>query len=200
MADENTTDPSTGDDPNLPPESIEAPPSATTEAPIATKDAEGGSTPDLPSEPVEATASATANDEGSSTPELPQATEKATPSTRIDTEKHKECRIEPRIHVRWHADALINGQDVYHGFIKDISLKGTDIFLDRSLQKVKFVKLRIHVPPLGVTSETRVIEVSGKIVYTAYDSNEILFHTGVSFTQFNLESDLAYLRSRIANY
>jgi hypothetical protein len=110
---------------------------------------------------------------------------------------HKELRIEPRILVRWHADAIIDGQSVYQGFVKDISLKGTDIFLDHNLQKVKFVRLRIYVPPLSKTSASHVMEVSAKVIYTAYDSNESLFHTGVNFTQFNLSSDQAYLQSRI---
>ncbi len=77
-------------------------------------------------------------------------------------------------------------------------MKGTDIFLDLNLQKVKFIKLRIYVPPLSKTSAHRIMEVSGKVIYTAYDGTESLFHTGVNFTQFNLASDQTYLQSRIA--
>lgn len=115
-------------------------------------------------------------------------------------ENIKELRTEPRMRVKWHADAFIDGQGMYQGFIKDISSRGTDIFLDRNLHKVKFVKLRIYVPPLSKASDSHIMEVSGKITYTAYDSNESLFHTGVNFTQFNLESDLAYLQTRIAAF
>jgi hypothetical protein len=115
-------------------------------------------------------------------------------------ENIKELRAEPRIRVKWYADAFIEGEGVFQGFVKDISSKGTDIFLDRNLQKVKFIRLRIYVPPLSKTSDPHVMEVSGKITYTAYDSKESLFHTGVNFLQFNLESDLAYLQSRIAAF
>jgi hypothetical protein len=110
----------------------------------------------------------------------------------------EELRIEPRIRVRWRAEAFIDGQGVYQGFVKDISLKGTDVLLDHNLQTVKSVKLRIHVPPLSKTSAPHVMEVSAKVIYTTYDSNESRFHTGVNFTQFNSESDQAYLQSRIA--
>ena len=158
-----------------------------------TTDLPASNTPNLPSEPVEATPSVTKDTKKSSfTRKIYSASKSAG--------KYPECRSEPRIHVRWHAKAFIDGYDVYHGFVKDISLKGADIFLGHSLQKVKFVNLHIHVPPLNVTSDPRIMEVSGKIIYTAYDSNESLFHTGINFLQFNLESDLAYLRSRIANY
>jgi len=200
MSDENTTDPPTSNAPDLPPEPVDA-------APSTTADAKESSAPDLPPEPdvaeppttaeiVDATPSATKNAEENSVP----VTAKATPPASADAGKHLECRSEPRIHVRWHADALIDGYDVYHGFIKDISSRGTDIFLDRNLQSVKLIKLHIHVPPLSVTSDPHVVEVSGKIIYTAYDSKESCFHAGINFLQFNLEPDLAYLRSRIASY
>lgn len=102
--------------------------------------------------------------------------------------------------VRWHADALVDGQIMYRGFVKDISLKGTDIFLDVNLQKIKSIKVRLHVPPLSKKSEPHVMEMSAKVVYTAYDSNEFLFHTGVKFLQFESESDQALLQSRIASF
>ncbi len=159
-----------------------------------------GKSPDLPPELVDATTSVTADAKGSKASDLSKTTPKVTPSAPIDAGIHKELRIEPRLHVRWHAVAFIDGQGVYQGFVKDISLKGTDIFLDHNLQKVKIVKLRIYVPPLSKTSGPHVMEVSAKVIYTAYDSTESLFHTGVNFTQFNVSSDQAYLQSRIAVY
>lgn len=157
-----------------------------------------GNSSDLPPKPAGATPSVTTDVKGSSVQDLSQTITKATPTASIDAGKHKELRIEPRIHVRWHADAFIDGQGVYQGFVKDISMTGTDIFLDRNLQKVKIVRLCIYVPPVSKTSGPHVMEVSGKIIYTAYDSKESLFHTGVNFLQFNLASDRAYLQSRIA--
>lgn len=151
-----------------------------------------GNAPDLPPASVKTTASITAGAEESSA-----STDKATPSDSIDTPKHDESRSDPRIRVRWHVDAFVEGQPVLHGFVRDLSAKGADIFLGRNLQNVKSVKLHIHVPPLSVTGEHHIVDVSGKIVYTAHDSEELLFHTGIVFAKFNLNSDLAYLKSRL---
>jgi hypothetical protein len=154
--------------------------------------------PDVPPKTVDVPPSVARVPEGGKAHNLSKTIAKAAPSASSDTGKHKELRIEPRIRVKWHADAFIDGQGVYQGFVKDISSRGTDIFVDRNLQKVKFIKLRIYVPPLSKASDPHVMEVSGKVTYTAYDSKECLFHTGVNFVEFNSESDLAYLQSRIA--
>ncbi len=162
-----------------------------------TNDSPTSKASDLPPAPVEATPLVTADIKESKAPDLSKTIPQAPPLASTNAGIYKELRTEPRIRVRWHADAIIDGQCVYQGFVKDISLKGTDIFLERNLQKVKIVKLRIYVPPLSKTSAPHVMEVSAKVIYTAYDSNESLFHTGVNFTQFNLSSDQTYLQSRI---
>lgn len=201
MLTENPTDSLSGDTPNLPQEPVEAAPSTTTEiieeTPSATKNAGGGSAPDLSPESVGAASSVTPGIKKGHASGLSQTTAKVTQPASEDTGKHTECRREPRIHVRWHASALIDGQDAYHGFIKDISLNGADVFLGHSLQNEKFVKLHICLPPLSVTDDPHVVEVSGKIVCVVYDCNESFFRTGVNFLKFNLESDQAHLKSRI---
>ena len=193
MPDEITTGLPPGNTPDLPPEPVGA-------APPTVAGAGKNNTQDLPLEPVGTTPSATKNAGKNSTPDLSRAAAQAAPSTQTGAKKYVECRNEPRIHVRWHADAFIDGQEVYRGFLKDISLKGADIFLEHNLQMEKFVRLHIYVPPLSATSDPHVVKVSGKIVYTAHDNDETLFHTGINFLRFNLESDLAYLKSRIASY
>jgi hypothetical protein len=125
------------------------------------------------------------------------ANETPSPSQPDKALNYYDLRSEPRILVRWHADALVDGHGVYHGFVKDISLKGTNIYLDLNLQKVESIKLRIHLPPISTTCEHHFIEVAGRVVYTSYDGNESLFHAGVQFTHFTLKSDQAYLKSRI---
>ena len=100
--------------------------------------------------------------------------------------------------VKWHADALINGKAILQGFVKDISASGTDIFLDANLQKIKTLKMRIYVPPLSKKEAPHTMEISAKVIYTAYDSGESLFHTGVRFLEFRSDSDQSYLKSRIA--
>ncbi len=79
--------------------------------------------------------------------------------------KYDEPHSEAHPHFRWHADALVDGH-VYHGLLKDISMKGANLLLDHKVQIATVVKLHIHVPPLDVTSPHRVLEVSGKITST----------------------------------
>lgn len=114
-----------------------------------------------------------------------------------NTPNLQDHRFEPRIRVKWHADAFIDGAAVYQGFVKDISLSGTDIFLGANLQKVKSLIVRIHVPPLSKKEAAHILNVSGKVIYTSYDSSEFLFHTGIRFLQFESESEQALLQSRI---
>lgn len=129
------------------------------------------------------------------TADLPAAPAAQPPA---DAPKHEECRNEPRVHVRWHADISVDDQ-VYSGFVKDISMQGADIFLDHNLQHVKSAKLRIHVPPLNVTIAHHVTEVSGKVIYTSHDSDEQLFRTGIKFLKFDRESDREHLQARLAH-
>lgn len=195
MSDDNSSDSSAGSAPDSTPETVEAIPSATTNAQVS------GTSDSVP-ESAEAAPPVTVVAKESKVPDSSHSKAKETPSSSAKAsakaEKNTELRCAPRIRVRWHTDAFVDGQSVFHGFIKDVSLSGTDIFLERNLQKVKFVTLLIHVPPLSKSSHPHVMEVSAKVIYTAYDSNESLFHAGVNFTQFNLKSDLEYLKSRIA--
>jgi hypothetical protein len=184
MSDENTSD--------FPAENSSDSPSEPVEATSSVASVEG-KTPDAPPKTAD---TATVNAAASVAPASPKIIPKTTPPA--SPSMGKESRVEPRIRVKWRVDAFIDGQGVYQGFVKDISLNGTDIFLGHNLQKVKFVKLRIYVPPLSKTSAPHVMDVSANVRYTAYDSREALFHTGVKFSQFNLESDQAYLQSRIA--
>lgn len=115
---------------------------------------------------------------------------------------HKAVSIQehgPGIKVKWYVDALIEGH-VYHGFIKYLSLYGTEIFLDLNLSQVKTIRLRIHVPPPSRTSQPRFIETAGDVLFTSYDSKEAMFHIGVHFTGFKEEADRHYLESRIAAF
>lgn len=112
---------------------------------------------------------------------------------------HHENRGEHRIHVRWHVDVLIEGH-IWQGFVRDISIGGASIFLEHNCQNVKNVKLHIHVPPSDKFSPQHILDVSAKIIYTAYDSDESLFRSGVKFSKFNLQSDSDYLLSCIAKH
>lgn len=107
----------------------------------------------------------------------------------------------PRKHLphKWHVDVLVNGHDVYHGYVKEVSMQGASLFLDHNLQGSKQIGLQIHIPPLTATEKLRVVEVTAKINSTIYDSDEDYFRTGINFIKFSSEADSAYLESRINN-
>lgn len=156
-----------------------------------------GAAPDLLAGPVESTSSSATDDAGSVASDLPKLA--ANPSVMTIAAVHQVLQVDPHIRVRWHAEAFIDGKGVYKGFVKGISLTGTSIYLGLNLQKVKSVKLRIHVPLPGSLSVHRVMEVAASVIYSSYDGYESLFHTGLTFTQFNLASDQSYLQARIAS-
>lgn len=112
----------------------------------------------------------------------------------------KEHRSVPRFYVKWRAIAFIDAQSQHHGYIKDISVRGAAIFLDRNLQSLEFVKLHIHVPPTHTAKTSRTVEVYGKIVYTVYDNRELLFRVGVSFLKFDSEHDPVFLETYLTNF
>lgn len=115
------------------------------------------------------------------------------------TQGGKEHRSVPRFFVKWRAVALIDEQDRHHGFIKDISIKGAAVFLDRNLQSVEFIKLHIHIPPSHVTNTARTVQVYGKVVYAVYDSRELLFRSGIHFLRFDSEHDPGFLEMYLTN-
>lgn len=106
---------------------------------------------------------------------------------------------EPCLHVKWHVDALVEGR-IYHGFLKQVSLHGTEIYLDLDVRNVKTIKLRLHVPPASKTTEPHLIELSGNVAFSSFDSSESLFHVAVNALEFKDDSERKYLQSRIAAF
>lgn len=110
---------------------------------------------------------------------------------------HGVMHVEVHPHVRWHADVLVDGHDIYHGFVKEVTDEGADLFLDYNLQYTRSVKLHILVPPLSAPSRPHVLAVSAKILSTVYDSDEECFRSAVHFTQFSPLSEQAFLHNRL---
>jgi hypothetical protein len=105
---------------------------------------------------------------------------------------------QPHHHFKWHVDVRVDGHDVYQGFIKEITLEGTHLFVEHNLQNAKFVKLHIHIPPVAHATPHPVVEVSGNIISTIFDSTEDCFRSAIHFKEFTLESDRIYLQSRLS--
>lgn len=124
----------------------------------------------------------------------------ATPSIQASAKGLKEHRSEPRFRVKWPAMVIVNEQNSCRGLIKDISTKGTAVFVNINLQAVKFINLHIYLPSLNTATSPQTIEVYGKVIYSVHDNNELLFRTGISFLRFYQESDKTHLNARLTNY
>jgi hypothetical protein len=112
--------------------------------------------------------------------------------------EHADVHHVAHSHFRWHADAIVDGHDICHGMVKDVSIKGANFLVEHNFQNSKLIKLHVHIPPLVVTAPQHVIEVSGKITSTVYDGVEDSFRSAISFVEFTVPSDRALLESRIA--
>jgi hypothetical protein len=122
------------------------------------------------------------------------------PSTSTETKKREYYHATAPHHFKWNVEVRVDGHDVYHGFVKDITMYGLHLFLEHNLQYSKLVKLHIHVPPLDSENPHHILEVTGKITATIYDSSEDFFRSSIEFLEFTFETDREYLKSRIANY
>jgi hypothetical protein len=103
----------------------------------------------------------------------------------------------PHSHCRWHADAIVDGHENYQGIVNDVSMRGVNFIVEHNLQNSRLIKLQIHIPPLVVTAPQHIVEVTGKITSTVYDSVEDSFRSGINFIEFTLAADRAFLQSRI---
>ena len=110
--------------------------------------------------------------------------------------KLQNKRAEPRIRVSWHAEAFVDGK-VLKGFIKEISVTGTALYLHQSVRFESSFRLRIYMPPFISTSVPHTMDVTVKVLHSVLDSYESLFRTGVVFTQFFVPTDKKILQSHI---
>lgn len=116
---------------------------------------------------------------------------------RHESAAHGAMHVEVHPHVRWHADVLVDGHDIYHGFVKEVTDDGADLYLDFNLQYTRSVKLHILVPPLSAPSRPHVLAASAKVLSTVYDSEEECFRSAVLFTQFEPQSERSFLHNRL---
>jgi hypothetical protein len=124
----------------------------------------------------------------------------ASPLASLATHQESELlhvRGEIHPHIKWHVDVLVDGHDVYKGYIRDITSKGADLYLPHNLQYSKQLKLHVHVPPLSDASPPRVLEMTARVLSSVYDSRADYFRAEIAFLVFTFESDKTYLQTRI---
>ena len=110
-----------------------------------------------------------------------------------------EQRRAPRFRVNWHAEIVFADQTVHRSFINDISVQGASVFLGDNVTTEE-ATLHIHIPPLTKTSPPHVLVVSGRMVYTVFDSDKQMYRIAFVFLRFRQEPDRAYLEERLSRH
>lgn len=126
--------------------------------------------------------------------------EKSRPAPTLPPKGGKEHRTVQRYIVKWRVTASIDSQQLHHGHIKDISIKGAAILHEQNFHAAEFIKLQIYVSPPPPARIPCVISVLGKIAYTLFDSREQRYRTGVSFLKFATENDPMFLDEHLKNH
>lgn len=112
---------------------------------------------------------------------------------------NQEKRKAHRFRVRWHADVVFPNQSAHSGFINDISIQGTSVFLGES-PVADEAELHIHIPPLDRVSKPHIVVIHGKMVYAVFDGDRQMFRAAYVFSRFRQEADRAYLEGRLSKY
>ena len=105
----------------------------------------------------------------------------------------------PRFRVKWHAEIISDDQSASECVIFDISTQRAAVYVERNLHTKKCT-LFIHIPPLNLTNNAQVIEVSGKLGYIVFDGSNQMYRASVDFIKFIPESGLEYLKDRLTKY
>jgi len=113
----------------------------------------------------------------------------------------KEQRKEIRYRASWRITVAIEGNASYDGKVRDISMHGAAILIGRNLKPGLSVTLHIHIPSLSLHPDAaKILIVHGKTSYTVHDANDLSFRVGISFVNFELESDRNYLEDRLTKH
>jgi hypothetical protein len=122
------------------------------------------------------------------------------PIESLPPEGIKEHRNEIRYSATWKVVVVAKNHAPYHAKIKDISLHGTAILIDRNLKPDLDATLHIYLHSLDGPDAPKILTVHGKTAYTIHDAKELCFRVGFVFVKFELAADRAYLESRLTNH
>lgn len=132
--------------------------------------------------------------------DLPSMLERAKPLHTAPPKGGKEHRTVQRYIVKWHCTASIDAQQLHHGHLKDISVKGAAFLHDHNFHSVEFLKLQVYVSPPPPARIPCVISVLCKVAYTLFDSREQCYRTGVSFLKFATDHDPIFLEEHLKKH
>lgn len=119
-------------------------------------------------------------------------------SVNTDIALTSEKRAAPRHRVKWRAVLIDNEGQPHPGFIRDISISGTAVFVERNLRfRHNQIKLLLHALPRGAEAVT-VISIQCGAAYAIYDGGENMFRIGLSFEQFENNDHQLFLQNNLA--
>jgi hypothetical protein len=102
-----------------------------------------------------------------------------------------EQRTHPRYLVNWRI-AIVNKSDgsshTYYGRAYDVSLSGANIHSEYNLNFSDSVILLLSMPTRTPGKQPKIIEVSGKSLYTILMANSPIFRMGFSFANFKSDN------------
>lgn len=123
-----------------------------------------------------------------------------TPVVALPPQGIKEHRNETRYKASWRAAIAIKGQDFHYGRVKDISLHGTAILNELSINPGASVTLNIYIPTLTAPCAPKVLALRGTVSYSIHDADHLCFRTGITFVMFEPAADRVYLEDRLTNH
>lgn len=126
--------------------------------------------------------------------------EKSRPAPSLPPKGGKEHRTVQRYIVKWRCTASIDSQQLHHGHIKDISVRGAAILHEHNFHAAEFIKLHIYVSPPPPARIPCIVSVLCKVAYTLFDSREQRYRSGVSFLRFATEHDTGFLEEHLKKH
>ena len=112
----------------------------------------------------------------------------------------KELRKGIRYKASWRIAAIVEGQDLHEGRIKDISIHGAAILVGCNLNPHTSVTLQIYIPALAGPGVPKIMIVHGMTSHTVHDVYDQCFRVGIAFVKFELASACAYLDARLIKH
>ena len=112
----------------------------------------------------------------------------------------KELRKGTRYKASWRVTAIVEGQELHEGRIKDISIHGAAILVGCNLNPNISVTLQIYIPTLAGSDVPKIMIVYGMTSHTVHDVYDQCFRVGIAFVKFELASACAYLDARLTKH
>ncbi|CAH1083903.1 PilZ domain-containing protein [Candidatus Nitrotoga sp. 1052] len=134
------------------------------------------------------------------TPAVLDAFDDVSPIKSSQPQGVKELRKGTRYKASWRVAAIVEGQDLHEGKIKDISIHGAAILVGCNLNHRTSVTLHIYIPPLAGHGAPRIMIVHGITSHAIHDAYDQCFRVGIAFVKFELASACAYLDARLTKH